>query len=194
MGKNRAQKKTEQRANQRQAWNKQSIKREALKQKMGTEAFNAKKHRDKAASALRKAEEVKSNFSFTEKFLQYRATPEGKQYDYRPVGAALQYPRHSDRNLSPLKRRHLGLTSSQILCDFVKKHWKNVENMQLSFVVDAGDITTIMFQYVATVRDGILRLSNTNDFNVVGKKFKVTAYYENNGELFVNLDNKQISF
>lgn len=184
--------KKEERAQQETAWNKQSMKREALKQKMGTDAFNAKKHRDKAASAVRKAAEVTGNAGQELRFLEFRRSAAGRAYDKTMTSAILRRPRH-EYGTSSLPKS-LGFTSRVILADFIRSNIGKFSNMKIKFDVDPCNIRTTLFQHVAVEGMGVLSLSNTNDFDVVGKTFDITGWYTDlYGNVYVNLDNRRVT-
>jgi hypothetical protein len=176
---------------QETAWNKQSMKREALKQKMGTDAFNAKKHRDKDASAVRKAAEISSKPDRVSAFLEYRRSAEGQSYDNKMVAAVLNRPKHMS---SIHKPRSLGFTSRSNLSDFIRKNISKLGDMKIRFDVDPCNVRTVLFQSVAVAGEGVLQLSNTNDFDVNGKTFSITAWHvDSRGDVYVNLDNRRIT-
>ena len=181
---------------QETAWNKQSMKREALKQKMGTDAFNAKKHRDKAASAVRKAAEISSKPDRVSVFLEFRRSAEGRSYDNKMVAALLSRPKYKYIS-STCKSNSLGFTSRANLADFIKSNVFKFSNMKIRFDVDPCNIRTVLFQHVAISHNfgvDVLPLSNTNDFDVKGKTFSITAWHiDSKGDVFVNLDNRQVT-
>ena len=181
---------------QETAWNKQSAKRELLKQKMGTAAFNAKKHRDKMASSIRKAAEVSSNLDRINAFLEYRRSIEGRSYDKKMVPAILSRPKNKYMPIHT-KSKSLGFTNRATLATFVKNNISKLVNMKIRFDVDPCNIRTVLFQHVAVRRNfgvDVLPLTNTNDFDVKGQTFSITAWHiDAKGDVFVNLDNRRVT-
>lgn len=179
--------------NQQIAWNKQSIKREVLKKKMGTDAFNAKKHRDKAVSTVRKAEKVSENLSRVAKFVVFRGTAYGKKWDNVMSPDSVNYPGYDNVKYGT-KPVSLGFTNFKNMATFIKRNIRTISNMTISWFTDPGDIKTVLFQYVAIRGEGALQLSNTNDI-VSGEnvQFRIKKYYFSNNRLFVNPDNMSLS-
>ena len=174
---------------QETAWNKQSMKREALKQKMGTDAFNAKKHRDKAASSTRKAAEVTGNAALEQRFIEFRRSEIGRIYDKGIEPSVLSRPKYM--NTYGLKPNSLGFTSRANLATFIRNNISKLSNMKIRFDVDPCNIRTTLFQYVAVAGEGVLSLSNTNDFDVKGKTFSITGMLHANDTVYVNLDHRR---
>lgn len=175
---------------QETAWNKQAAKREILKQKMGTDAFNAKKHRDKAASSIRKAEKVSSMPGRIERFLEFRRSARGRSYDNTMTASVLGRPSYEE---PPKRWTALGHTSRAVLASFVRKYVNKVSNMKIQFHVDPCNIRTTLFQHVAVAGEGVLPLSNTNDFDSKGKTYTISAWFEHAGNMYVNLDRRQVT-
>ena len=175
------------------AWNKQSIKRETFKDKIGTDAFNAKKHRDKAASTVLKAEKVSGNLSRVTKFVEFRGTEHGKKWDNVMSPDTTLYPKHDSVKYGT-KTVSLGFTNFENMASFIKRNIRKLSNMTISWVTDPGDIGTVLFQYVAIRGEGALPLSNTNDI-VSGEniEFRISKYYFHNNRLFVNPNNMSLS-
>jgi len=188
--------KMEQKKHQQHAWDKQSAKREILKQKMGTAAFNAKKHRDKEASAVRKAKEIADKPVRIQRFLEFRKTPRGRAYDNTMRPAILKHPQYDNvRANAPTK--HLGHTSRVVFADFIRKNIHTLSNMKIQFDVDPCDTRSVLFQHVAIAGEGVLNLSNTNDFDTksnfgVRKTFSITAWYTHGSDVYINLDNRRV--
>jgi len=172
------------------ALNKHSAKREIFKQKIGVDTFNAKKHRDKAKSAARKAKEVSDKPARIQKFLEFRQTAQGRSYDKIMAAARLFYPKY-DRVGYNQSVKSMGHTSHSTLADFIRAHIAECSNMKIQFDVDPCNFKTVLLKYVAIAGEGPLQLSNTNDIESKGKTFSITAWYIKGNDLYVNL-NRQV--
>jgi hypothetical protein len=201
--------KTVQRRDEKKIANdKHSAKRNALKDKMGTDAFNAKKARDIAVSEVRKASEISKKPEKVARFLDWRASPEGKKYDTTLTPTYIQtfgYNKGISRNKTE-KVKHLGYASRETLAEMVKTYVakntgsyltrKNVyTNATMEFDVDPCDSRAQLYQHVA-FNSTVSTLGKTRDvdgthvFAVTGfHKFRRGRWQRNEEEFYVNLDN-----
>ena len=192
---------TEQAKLRQVAWNKQSLKRDAIKAKMGTAKFNAKKHREQAASRANKAAKLSENEKRVAKFTKYRSTLAGREVDRAYVSALHTMVLGATRGFfckSPTTR-HLGYTDCGGFAAILERNIETFRDVTIKFRPDAGNIRTQLFQYVKVLNAGVLRLSSTNDLDS-NKEYKITQYvwkdskHKAPGELYVGLDQKTISF
>ena len=192
---------TEQAKLRQTAWNKQSLKRDAIKAKMGTAKFNAKKHREQAASRANKAAKLSENEKRVAKFTKYRSTLAGRMIDRAYVSAPHIMVLGAPRGFfcKPPTTRHLGYTDCGGFAEILERNIETFRDVTIKFRPDAGNIRTQLFQYVKVLDAGVLRLSSTNDLDS-NKEYKITQYvwkdskHKAPGELYVGLDQKTISF
>jgi hypothetical protein len=194
---------TERKAQKKIANDKRCTKYNTMKEKIGTEEFNAMKARDQAAKETKAAVKVAAQSDTVSQFLQWRTkTAPGLGFDNAPVASYVRMFL-GDKFAKSSHNTHLGYTNREILAKFVKyclinRCAKGFSNMLITFKPDATRAETQLYQYAAIKGRGPLQLGKTRDVDCANI-FKITGVFEPNISLpwgvprtnfYVNLDSK----
>ena len=179
---------------------KRTAKYSAIKNQMGTEAFNSMKKRDQHAKDVKNAKKMDENLDETSRFLEWRGT-KGKYLDYKPQATFIT-PIFTEQGL--VGSKELGYADFATLCDLVKyiipkcvkslfATTKKFANPQIHFKVDPADPQTQLYQYVAIRTNShgnfIARLLRTKDLDHK-TIFNITGYHKcpKTCDLYINVN------
>ena len=178
-----------QREQKKIANDKRILKMNKMIDRYGEEGFNRLKQTQKAASNIRKANEVTGDVKKELKFVEWRKSSEGLSYDKPLIPGLL-------KTVSPIykydrKVKDLGSTDFKGMSEMVKKYIINSLGIKIKFDVQRDDSTTQLYQHIYLKDLGVLPLMNVKHFNSDGVVFEINNYhFDKNNTLYVNLDNK----
>ena len=178
-----------QREQKKIANDKRILKMNKMIDRYGEEGFNHLKQTQKAASNIRKANEVTGDIKKELKFVEWRKSSEGLSYDKALIPGLL-------RTVSPIykygrKVKDLGSTDFKGMSEMVRIYIFNSLGIKIQFDVQRDDSTTQLYQHIYLRDLGVLPLKNVDHFNSDGVVFEINNYHHGkNNTLYVNLDNK----
>jgi len=182
-----------QREQKRVANDKKIVKMNTMIDRYGESGFNHLKQTQKAASNIRKAEEVTGDVKKELKFVEWRKSVEGMSYD-KPLQpgllkTVLPFYKYGNKYID------LGSTDFKGMSEMVRKYISKCLGLKIEFDVQRDNSRTTLYQYVHLSCPGVLSLKNVTHFNSDGVVFSINNYYWDYmyNALYVNLDDKSTS-